>query len=98
MMQSATFAKRHANHVALGFFCGFADRFRHFAGFTLAEPCAALLVTNDNQGCKTEILTAFDRLRDAVDTNQLVDDVGLLLVAIAIPAASSSFFSHRASP
>jgi hypothetical protein len=52
----------HEDHVALGRFGRLADRFRHFARLAVTEADAALLVTNNDEGCKTEAAAALDTL------------------------------------
>ena len=82
-MQRAAFAQRHADQVALGGFGRLADRFRHFARLAVAEADAALLVADHDQRGKAEALAALHDLGDAVDVDQLVDELAVALFAVA---------------
>src|SRR5690606_16374344 len=83
MVQRAAFAQRHADHGFLGFLGRLADRLGNLARLAVAIADAALLVTDNDKRGKTEVLTAFHDLRDAVDGNQLVDDLGLFALFAA---------------
>ena len=87
VMQRAAFAERHADHVALGGLGRLADRLRHLARLAVAEADPALLVADDHQRGKAEPAAALDHLGDAVDVDELVDELARLAVAAAIPAA-----------
>ena len=80
MMQRAALAQRHLDQIALGGFGRLADRLGHFARLAVAETDPALLVADDDQRGKAEAPAALDHLGDAIDVNELVDE---LAVAIA---------------
>ena len=81
-MQRAAFAQRNARQVALGGFRRLADRFRHFARLAVAEADAALLVADDDERGKAEAASALHHLGDAVDVNELVDELDRALPAV----------------
>jgi hypothetical protein len=82
MVQGAARAKRHEDHVALGAFGRLADGFRHFACLAMTEADAALLVADNDEGCKTETAAALDHLGNAVDVYELVDELAVALFAL----------------
>jgi hypothetical protein len=75
MMQGTARTQRHEDHVALGRFGCLADGFRHFARLAVTEADAALLVADDDERGKTEATAALDHFRDAIDVNELVDEL-----------------------
>ena len=76
-MQRAALAQRHADQRALGRLGRLADRFRHFARLAVAEADAALLVADDHQRGEAEPPAALHHLGDAVDVDQLVDELAV---------------------
>src|SRR6185437_2307578 len=98
VMQRTARTQRYENHVALGRFGRLADRFRHFARLAVAEADAALLVADDDEGCKAETPAALDDLGDAVDVDELIDDAVVALFAIAATAAIPTFLCHILVP
>ena len=84
-MQRAAFAQRHADQVALGRFGRLADRFRHFARLAVAEADPALLVADDDERGKAEAPAALHHLGDAVDVDELVDELAVPLFPVAPP-------------
>ena len=93
VMQRARVTKRYAHQAALGGFRRLADGFRHFTRLAVAEADPAFEVTNDNERGKAEALTALDDLGDAIDVNELVDELARFAVAIT-SAFSSGFTCH----
>src|SRR5262245_2011530 len=64
--------KRNTYQIALGGFDCLADCLRHFLRFAGAETDDAVLVPDDHQRGKREILTALDHFSDAVDRDHLI--------------------------
>jgi hypothetical protein len=97
MVQGPARTKRHEDQIALGRFSRLADRFRHFARLAVTEANAALLVTNNHQGCETEAAAALDDLGNAVDVYELVNEFA---VALFFPAAivAATFLGHCPFP
>src|ERR1700728_4833471 len=89
MMQSTAILQRDLDQSALSGLGGLADGFRHFAGFAMAETDAAGTVTNDHQRSKTKATTALYHFGDAIDVNQLVDQIRILLFPITTTAAAA---------
>ena len=83
VMQRPARAQRHEDHVALGALGRLADGFRHFARLAVTEADAALLVADDHEGGEAEATAALDDLGDAVDVDELVDELAVALVATA---------------
>ena len=75
VVQRAAFLQRHTNHRLLGGGGGLGDGFRHFARLAMAEADPALAIANDDQRGEAEALAALHRLRNAVDVNQLLDQL-----------------------
>ncbi len=69
--------------VALGGFGRLADRFRHFARLAVAEADPALLVADDDERGEAEAPAALHHLGDAVDVDELVDELAVALFAVA---------------
>src|SRR5690606_11909086 len=102
MVQRTAFAERNADQRLLGFFRRLADRFRHFARLAVAEANAALLVANDDEGREREVLTALHDLGDAVDGDELINELALgplfrTSVAVAVVAARATARSTSAT-
>jgi hypothetical protein len=87
MMQRAAFLERDADHRLLGSCRRLRDGFRHFARLAMAEADPALAVADDDECREAEALAALHRLRDAVDVDQLLDQ---LFAAIVAPAAAAT--------
>ncbi len=84
MVQRARFTKRNADQRLLGFFGGLADGFGHFACLAVTVADAALLVTNDHQCGEREAAATLDGSSDAVDGDQLFDELRRFFVTVAI--------------
>src|SRR6185312_7845609 len=87
MMQRTTFAQRNADHLTLRGIGRLADRLRHFARLARTVADAALGVADDDECRKREATTTLHNLGDAVDVDELVDE---LVVTIAVTAAFAS--------
>jgi hypothetical protein len=83
VMQGAARAQRHEDQVALGDLGRLADRFRHFTRLAVAEADAALLVANDHESGEAEAATTLHDLGNAIDVNELVDELAVALFALA---------------
>jgi hypothetical protein len=77
VMQRPTFPQRDPRQVAHGGVSRLSYGFWHFAGLAGAETDAPFLITYDNERRKSEPLTAFDDLSNAIDVNELVDEFGV---------------------
>ena len=75
MVQRAAFLQRHADHLLLGSSSRLGDGFRHFARLAMTEADAALAVADHDQRGKAEALAALHGLGDAVDVNELLDQL-----------------------
>src|SRR5690606_22337595 len=96
MVQRPALAQRHADHALLGGFRRLADRLGHLARLAGAVADPALAVANDHQGGKAEAPAALHDLRDAVDADELLDQLALLprTVAIAVAAVGLGCTCH----
>jgi hypothetical protein len=74
VMQRAAFAQRHPNHLPFGLLGRLSDRFGHFLGLALAEANATLLVTDHDEGRKSEALAALHGLGHPVDRHQAIGE------------------------
>ena len=88
MMQGAALAQRDADHAALGLLGRLADRLRHLAGLAGAMADAALAVADDDQRREAEAPAALHHLGDAVDADQLLDQLAFLAVAAPVATAA----------
>ena len=79
VMQRASLAQRHAGQRALGGVGRLADRLRHLARLAVAEADAAFLVADDDQSGKAEAPAALHDLGDAIDVDELVDELAVAL-------------------
>ena len=84
VMQRAAFAQRHAGQAALGGIGRLADRLRHLARLAVAEADPALLIADDDQRREAEAPAALHHLGDAVDVDELVDELAVALVALPL--------------
>ena len=80
VVQRAAIAQRHADHRLLGGRGRLGDRLGHFLRLAMAEADTALAVADHDQRREAEALAALHRLGDAVDVDQLLDE---LLAAVA---------------
>src|SRR5581483_9255771 len=89
VVQRAPLAQRHADEAAAGCIRRLADRLRHLARLAVAEADAALLVADDDQRREAEALAALDHLGHTVDMHELVGElaVALLAIALAVPVS-----------
>jgi hypothetical protein len=94
MVKRTAIAQRNADHRLLRGCRRLADRFRNFASLAMTEPGAALAVTNDDQCCKTETLAALHGLGNAVDVDELLDE---LLAALIVAPASAPIVTAPAA-
>ena len=85
MVQCAGFLHRHADQRPLGALRGLADRFRHFACLTGAVADAAFLITDHHQGGEGEPTATLHHFGDAVDGDQLVDQLIAAIAAAMVP-------------
>ena len=99
VVQRAAFAQRHADQPALGRFGRLADRLRHLARLAVAEADAAVLVADDDERGEAEAPAALHHLGDAVDVDELVDELAVALLAadpgpcrdpVAVPCSAIS--------
>src|SRR4051812_14065372 len=102
MMQGAAVAQRNADHRLLGRRGRLADRLGHFARLAMAETGAALAVADHDQRGEAEALAALHRLRDAVDVDELLDEVFAIVVAatataIVAPASAAAIAAAPAT-
>ena len=97
-MQRAARAQRHEDQFALGQLGRLADRLRHLACLAVAEADAALLVADDDERCEAEAPSALHDLGDAVDVDELVDELAVFAVTAAIAAAVPAFLCHYPVP
>ncbi len=97
VVQRAAFAQRNADQRFLRRFRRLADRLRHFARLAVTEADAALLIAHDDERGEAEALAALHNLCDAVDVDELVDQLARASsVAAAIAAADHASPPHRA--
>src|SRR5690606_35338001 len=86
MMQRAAFAQRHAHHRLLRSSGRLRDGFRHFASLAMAEADTALAIADNDESCKAEALTALYGVGNAVDVDQLFNQL------VAFTALATLFF------
>jgi hypothetical protein len=94
VMQRAALAQRHADERAARRLRCLADRLRHLARLAVAEAYPALLIAHHHQRGKAEALAALDHLGHAVDVHELVFELAIALVAIAIAVPVSVRSCH----
>src|SRR4051794_39648370 len=87
VVQCAAIAERNANHRLLRRSSRFGNRLRHFARFAVTEAGAALAVADDHERREAEALAALHRLGDAIDVDELLDQ---LFATILVVAASTT--------
>ena len=87
MVQRPALAQRHADHRLLGRRGRLGDRLGHLARLAVAEAGPALAVADHDQRREAEALAALHRLRDAVDVDELLDQ---LLAAIVVAARTAA--------
>ena len=68
----------------------FTDRVRNFAGFTEAKADLSLAVADDDERGETEALAALDGLRNAVDVDELFDQLFAAFDAAGLRAATAA--------
>src|SRR5712691_4014375 len=78
------------DHVLLGDLDPLLDRCRNFLGLPRSKADVSLTVADDHQGAESEVLSALDDLRHAVDVDDLVDHSALGPLALATVAAGRS--------
>ena len=88
MVQRAAVAQRNADHRLLGGRGRLGDGFRHFARLAVTEAGAALAVADHDQRGEAEALAALHGLRDAVDVDELLDQLLAAFVVAATAAAT----------
>ncbi len=89
VMEGACVTQRHADEIAPRGLVRLADRLRHLARLAVAEADATLEVADDDEGGKAEALAAFHDLGDAIDVHELVGELALDLLPVALAAAVS---------
>jgi hypothetical protein len=87
MMQRAAFLQRHAHHRLLGGSGCLADGFRNFARLAMAKADTALAIADHHECRKAEALAALHGLGDAIDVDELLDE---LLATILILRATAT--------
>ena len=90
VMQRPAVLQRHADHRLLGRGGRLGDRLGDFARLAVAEARTALAVADDDQRRKAEALAALHRLRDAVDVDQLLDQLFAAVVTRATAIATAT--------
>ena len=98
VMQGAAFAQRHADHAAPRLLGRLADRLRHLARLARAVADPALAVADDDERGKAEAPAALHHLGDAVDADQLFDELAFLAVARLAVAVAPAPFALRCVP
>jgi hypothetical protein len=94
VMQCAAFAQWNANERTL---CGLScltDCFRNFAGLTVTEANATLLIADNDESSKAETTAALHHFGNAIDMDEPIHEFRIALFAIL---ALSRFSSHEAS-
>src|SRR3954452_7255735 len=86
-MKRAPIAEGNPDHRLLRSSGSLADRLRDLAGLAMAEASAALAVADHHERCEAEALAALHGLRNAVDVDELLDE---LLAAFLVVAASTT--------
>jgi hypothetical protein len=86
MVQGAAVAQGNADHGLLGRRSRLADGLGNFAGLAVAEARTTLAVADHDQSRKAEALAALHGLGNAVDVDQLLDQ---LLAAVIVTAATA---------
>src|SRR5574338_114875 len=94
VVQSAAVAQRNADHRLLGRRGRLADRLGNLAGLAVTEPGATLAVADDDQRRETEALAALHSLGDAVDVDELLDQ---LLAAVVVTATAATIIAPSAT-
>src|SRR3569623_792838 len=87
VMQRTAFLERNANHRLLGSGGSRGDGFRHFARLAMPEADPALAVADDDERGEPEALAALHRLRNAIDVDQLLDQ---LFAAVVVAGAATT--------
>lgn len=88
VVEGAAFLQRNADHLLLGRGSRLGDGLGHFACLAMTEADATLAVAHHDQSCKAEALAALHGLGDAVDVNELFDQL-LTLVLVVVVAATT---------
>src|SRR5690606_1522373 len=83
VVQGPALAQRHPDHAALGLLGGLAERLGHLARLAGAVADAAAAVAGDDDRGEAEAPAALDHLGDAVDADQLLDQLAVFTAAIA---------------
>src|SRR6185369_15401549 len=98
VVQGPPLAQRNADHLLLGMLGRLADRLGHFARLAGTVTDAALAVANHHDRREAEALAALHHLGDAVDADQLLDQLRLArALALPVPiAAPLSLLTHKA--
>src|SRR3546814_18741426 len=96
MMKGAALAQRHADHRLLGSGSRLRNGLRHFARLAMTEAGAALAIADDDERGETEALAALHGLGDAVDMDELLDE--LLALVRAPPTPTTTLAAATAPP
>ena len=94
VVQRAAGAQRHEDQLALGALGRLADRLRHLARLAVAEADPALLIADDDKRGEAETPAALHHLGDAVDVDELVDELAVALFAVAVASAVPAVLCH----
>jgi hypothetical protein len=89
VMDGAAFLQRDLDHGALGGFGGLADGFRHFTRLAMTETNLAGAVADHDQGRESEAAATLHDLGDAVDVNQLFNQIAVFFLPAATTAATA---------
>ena len=98
MMKRTTLAQRDADQIPFRGIRRFLDRIRHLARPSVTKAYAPLLVADDNKSRKSETPAAFYHLGDAVDVNELVDELAVAILAVPFSASFAVVLEPRAYP
>src|SRR5262245_50167066 len=103
VVERTALAQRHADQRTLRLLRRLADRLWYFARLAGAVTDAAAAIADDDQRGKAEAPAALHHLGDAIDADELFDQLGFFPIprtlAIAIPFAAftSGSFGHAST-
>src|SRR4029078_12137167 len=88
VVERAAVAQRNADHRLLRRGGRLRNRFRNLTSLAVAEAGAPLVVAAAHERREAEALAALHGLRDAVDVDELLDQLLAAIVVTATPAAT----------